>query len=75
MASLLNGKGALAPDLPFLQGLPVFIGLPSVSAALDSRFKIAVLQLTGAAPVILAEAFVPHRAADAVRLLCLILPQ
>ena len=72
MASLLNGKGALAPNLPFLQGLPVVLRL---LASLDRGLEVAVLQLAGAAPVMLAEAFVPQRAAEAVRLLRLILPE
>ena len=75
MASLLNGNGALAPNLPFLQGLPVVLRLLSAPASLDRGLEVAVLQLAGAAPVMLAEAFVPQRAAEAVRLLRLILPE
>ena len=75
MAPLLRGKGALAPNLPFFQSLPVFICTLSIPTSLDRGFEVAVLQLAGAAPVMFAEALAPHRATDTVRLLCLILPE
>lgn len=75
MAAFLDGKRALALNLPQLQCLPVYrLGLPfQVLAALGH--EIAVLQFPSTAPVVFTETPVPHKTAGATHLLCLILPE
>ena len=75
MAPFLDGKRALAPDLPLLQRLPVLRLPPSGKMPLDRGLEVTVQKLSGAPLILRAQTFFMHRTAAAVPFIRPVFPE
>ncbi len=74
MPPLLCGKGALAPDLTFIQCLQILRLPASGEMPLNRGLEIAVLQLSCSGPIRFAQALIPQWTAGTVFLVRPVFP-